>query len=237
MEKLIELNTLIGLIRTKQLDENLTGTKYLQIEFSKIFLEKYSKIQIQLLSKKFKEKIDEVNIKIQENNKISSNIFEERKLLDLSIIELKNKIENHDKNMLNSIGIFLAIFSFIGVNSGVIMSVFDKFTTVGFVAMLLALNGTILLIVIALLSFIDKELKIKYYLVPITILGVSTFLFFIGGKLTKNDELESLKAQIIKLQESNNEIKNKKIELENKIDTQKEIITKEIELDLYKTLK
>lgn len=136
---------------------------------------------------------------------------------------LKKRFENEDKKMLEVMGIFLSIFSVVGISASSILNLQNNHISV-----LLMINGFVLITMTGLFYLIKFE-KEKFiisknwgFLIPLMI-GLIMIVF--GGIINipsetgKEKEIELLKKQIEKLDD--------KIELEKRLNLESKIINLE----------
>ena len=127
--------------------------------------------------------------------------------------EHDDKIKDHDRNILTMMGIFLAIFSFIGANASIIPKLSSEFTAIGFVSMVSLINGIILLIVMTLFFLIreEKDRWLPFLLIPLALIIVPLGLVLTNNKFVLTDTEKVIEKN--KYLES--EIKSSKIEMDN----------------------
>ena len=103
--------------------------------------------------------------------------------------EHDDKIKDHDRNILTMMGIFLAIFSFIGANASIIPKLSSEFTAIGFVSMVSLINGIILLIVMTLFFLIreEKDRWLPFLLIPLALIIVPLGLVLTNNKFVLTD--------------------------------------------------
>lgn len=145
------------------------------------------KVYLNLIIKLDKENIEMVG-KIRE---IDKKIKKQRKLLD----ENNRKINDHDKRILEMMGIFLTIFSILGMNILTIPSIKDNI-----VQNIMIINAIILLTMSGLFFWIRFEFsceKIVLFLVPVILASVMIFFATVNIK-DKNKEIEDKMETIIK---------------------------------------
>lgn len=145
------------------------------------------KVYLNLIIKLDKENIEMVG-KIRE---IDKKIKKQRKLLD----ENNRKINDHDKRILEMMGIFLTIFSILGMNILTIPSIKDNI-----VQNIMIIDAIILLTMSGLFFLIRFEFsceKIVLFLVPVILASVMIFFATVNIK-DKNKEIEDKMETIIK---------------------------------------
>ncbi len=138
---------------------------------------------------------------------------EEIKKYEEKYKEHDDKIKYHDRNILTMMGIFLAIFSFIGANASIIPKLSSEFTAIGFVSMVSLINGIILLIVMTLFFLIreEKDRWLPFLLIPLALIIIPLGLVLTNNKFVLTDTEKVMEKN--KYLES--EIKSSKIEMDN----------------------
>ncbi len=133
------------------------------------------------------------------------------------------KQEKHDKNIMNMMGIFLSIFSVIGLGVSSILKLESNHT-----AIWLMICGTTLITMTGLFALINNKFgKIKF-----SIIGIGIILLIAGGtircifsddnkELIKKDKFEQVEKEI---QNIKNEILDKNLDYRNQIKDLKEEI-------------
>ena len=136
-----------------------------------------------------------------------------------------NQIEVHDKKIMETMGIFLSIFSVIGLGVSSVLNLESNHT-----AIWLMMCGTILITMTGLFSLINNKFeKIKFF-----IIGIGAILLIAGGTiryifLDDNKELmkkENNEQVEKKIQNIENEVLDKNLDYRNQIKDLKEEIKK-----------
>jgi len=134
--------------------------------------------------------IFEDNLKIQSNklNENEKTIQEQNKKLK----DNTDKINNHDKRILEIMGIFLSIFSIIGLGITGILNIKDNLPT-----NILLIMGSILIVITLLFALIKYDSKNKYKFWIIIIFGIDLILtgIFFYNPVDKNWEEAKIKIE------------------------------------------
>jgi ABC-type dipeptide/oligopeptide/nickel transport system permease component len=105
-----------------------------------------------------KEKLRSDFVTILGNIVEKQNDFESKGLVLEGIKEIENlkaEIKEHDRNMLNIMGILLAIFSLVGINMGIFGAINEKTTINEIITLILVVNVSLVFSMGALFTYID----------------------------------------------------------------------------------